>query len=99
MKERRKTKRNMNSLSWREKYKLALKEALTIKEIMLLRECGQPKATKIRDDSIRYCEDNNIETNVRRVSTEAVFKITGFDLQYYYDKMMQERNYLLCAEV
>lgn len=99
MKERRKTKRNMNSLSWREKYKLALKEALTIKEIMLLRECGQPKATKIREESIQYCLKNNIETEFRRVSTLAVFAITGLNLDYYYEKMLQEQRINICAEV
>ena len=86
------------TLTWREKYRLALKESLTIKEIMLLRECGQPKATKIRDDSILYCLKNNIATEYRRVSTEAIFQITGLNLQYYYEKMVQEQKLNICLE-
>lgn len=48
----------MQNLSWKQKYVLGLKESLTIKEIMQLRDCGQPKATKIRDKSIKYCIKN-----------------------------------------
>ena len=86
-------------LSWREKYLLALKEKLTINEIMLLRDCGQPKATVIRDAAVQYCLDNKLETTVRGVNTEAVFEMTGTNLQYYYNKMMQEQHYLTCLEV
>ena len=86
-------------LNWRDKYALALQENLTIKDIMLLRDCGQPKATAIRDAAVQYCVDNKLETTVRGVNTEAVFEITGMNLQYYYNKMMQEQHYLTCLEV
>ena len=43
--------------------------------------------------------DNKLETTVRGVNTEAVFEITGMNLQYYYNKMMQEQHYLTCLEV
>lgn len=89
----------MNRLSWKDKYHMALQENLTIKDIMLLRDCGQPKATAIRDAAVQYCIDNKLETTVRGVNTEAVFETTGFDLQYYYNKMMQEQKYLTCLEV
>lgn len=77
-------------LNWRDKYLLALKEQLTIKEIMLLRDCGQPKAAKIREQAIRYCVENNIEFDCRRTPTQAIFEITYLNLDYYYQRMLLE---------
>ena len=77
-------------LNWRDKYLLALKEQLTIKEIMLLRDCGQPKAAKIREQAIRYCAENNIEFDCRRTPAQAIFEITNLNLDYYYQKMLLE---------
>lgn len=82
------------TLTWREKYKLALQETLSIKEIMLLRECGQPKAIKLRNDAIDYCINNNIDFDSKRISTEIIFKVTSLNLDYYYNKMIQEKNLL-----
>lgn len=79
-------------LNWRDKYVLALKESLTIKEIMDLRDCGKPKAAKIREKAIQYCVANNIEFDLRRTSTQIIFTITGLDLNYYYQKMLLERK-------
>lgn len=82
--------KNMNKLSWCDKYKLALNENLSIKEIMMLRDCGQPKATQIRNDAIRYCMENDIEFESRRIPTAVVLQITNLGLEYYYNKMLQE---------
>lgn len=89
----------MQNLSWRQKYVLGLKESLTIKEIMQLRDCGQPKATKIRDKSIKYCIKNNIELGSRKVPTDVVFQVTNLDLSYYYKKMVQENKMFNLSEV
>lgn len=86
--------KNMNKLSWCDKYRLALNESLSIKEIMLLRDCGQPKATRIRNEAIQYCVANDIEFESRRTPTEVVFKITNLGLEYYYNKMLQESKVL-----
>ena len=82
------------NLNWRDKYVLALKETLTIKEIMLLRDCGQPKATKIRNDAIQYCITHDIEFESRRTPTAVVLQITNLGLEYYYEKMLQEAKAL-----
>ena len=80
----------MKNLNWQEKYALGLKESLSIKEIMMLRDCGQPAATMIRDKSINYCIEHDIDYGSRLIPTAVVFKVTGLDLNYYYDKMLQE---------
>ena len=82
--------RMRNRITWKEKYLLALSEKLTLKEIMLLRDCGMPKARSIRQDAIEYCLINNIQTEMKKIPTEAVFSVTGCDLNYYYDKMKKE---------
>lgn len=82
--------RMRNRITWKEKYLLALSEELTLKEIMLLRDCGMPKARSIRQDAIEYCLINNIQTEMKKIPTEAVFSVTGCDLNYYYDKMKKE---------
>lgn len=78
------------TLNWKEKYMLALKEQLTIKEIMLLRDCGQPKATSIRQKAIEYCCMHDIEFDCRKTPTQAIFEITNLNLDYYYQKMLLE---------
>lgn len=82
--------RMRNRITWKEKYLLALSEELTLKEIMLLRDCGMPKVRSIRQDAIEYCLINNIQTEMKKIPTEAVFSVTGCDLNYYYDKMKKE---------
>ena len=89
----------MKKLNWREKYRLALQETLTIKEIMSLRDVGQPKATLIRNDAVKYCIDNNLDITSKGVDTSAVLEITGKNLEYYYNKMIGEQRCLTCLEV
>ena len=84
----------MERANWRERYALALKEQLTIKEIMKLRDCGQLKAAKLREQAIQYCVDHNIEFEYRRVPTQVIFEITNYNLDYYYQKMMYEAKHL-----
>ncbi len=81
-------------LDWKHKYQLALSENLTIKEIMLLRDVGQPAAINIRNKAIAYCVENGIEFYTRLVPTEAVLVVTEKDLDYYYQKMVQESRLL-----
>ena len=79
-------------LNWHDKYALALKENITINEICLLRDCGRPKATTIRNKARQYCLENDIEYEYRKISTQVIFEITGLGLDYYYQKMLQERR-------
>lgn len=78
------------SNTWYERYTLALSECLTIKDVMLLRNVGQPTALKIRKEALEYCIKNNIELPPRGVPTEAVLSVTNKDLNYYYQKMIKE---------
>lgn len=80
----------MKKISWKDKYNLALQETLSIKEIMLLRGVGQPKALKIRQKTLEYCLMNNIDVDCQRVPTDIVFIVTNHNLDYYYDKMKLE---------
>ena len=84
----------MERANWRERYALALKEQLTIKEIMKLIDCGQPKAAKLREHAIQFCVDNNIEFEYRKTPTLAIFEITNYNLDYYYQKMMYEAKHM-----
>ena len=85
--------------TWTEKYKIALKENLTVKDIMKLRDVGQPRALDIRQEALHYCIAHNIFVAGQKVSTEAVFEVTNKDLDYYYDRMLKEREVLkyVCA--
>lgn len=89
----------VDKLRWCEKYELALSEALSIKEIMQLRDCGQPKAIEIRNKVIDYCLLHNICFETRKVPTSVVFTVTNLDLEYYYNKMLQESRCLKFSEV
>lgn len=80
----------MMKLDWKDKCRLALRETLTLNDIMGLRECGMPKAREIRKKAIDYCLMNGLEIDSRSVPAEAVFKVTGFELQDYFDKLKLE---------
>lgn len=81
----------VKSITWFEKYHLALKETLSISEIKKLRDCGQPTAIKIRDEALELCLANDITLDSKgRVPTEMVFEVTGKSLDFYADKMMKE---------
>lgn len=82
----------MNRLNWCDKYKLGLKEKLSVKEIMQLRDCGQPKALKIRNEALKYCLDNQIEFDSKGTPTEVIFIVTNLNLDYYYNKMLLENK-------
>ena len=82
------------SLLWRDKYILGLKENLSVQEIQQLREVGQPKALEIRSKAIDYCLMNNIPIHSRKVPTEAIMEVTGYNLEYYYQKMIKEKEVL-----
>ena len=77
-------------LTWSEKYILSISEYLSIKQIMALREIGQPSASKIRKRAVAYCVENGIEFTTRLIPTEAVLAVTGRDSEYYFQKMLQE---------
>lgn len=81
-------------ITWCEKYELCLKENLSIREIMQLRDCGYPHATNLRDDAIKYCLENDIEILSKKIPTIAIFAITKLDESYYYNKMIQESKCL-----
>ena len=76
--------------TWKDRYLLSLKEELTIKEMMLLLDCGEPRAVKIRDDCRAYCVANDIIFFLRKIPTESIFAVTNKDIDYYYDKMLKE---------
>ncbi|MCI9049561.1 MAG: hypothetical protein HFF37_04115 [Coprobacillus sp.] len=77
-------------ISWCDKYEIALKEKLSVKDIMNLRSIGQSQAMNIRIKVIEYCIKNNIEVGCNYVPTDIVFLITNRDLDFYYDKMLKE---------
>ena len=81
-------------LTWYDKYCIVMQEELTIKDIMNLRSVGQPKALEIRQDAIEYCLMNNIPVTSRKISTYAIMEVTGYNLQYYYQKMIDEAKAL-----
>lgn len=78
------------TINWSDKYKLSLKETMSIKDIMRLRSCGQPKATAIRNKAVDYCKKNSIEYYPRSIPTIAIFAVTKLDTDYYYQKMIDE---------
>lgn len=77
-------------LSWCDRYEIALKEKLSVRDIMKLCAIGQPKALDIRKEACEYCIMNNIDIGAHKVPCDIVMLITNHDLKYYYDKMLLE---------
>lgn len=84
-----------NKISWKEKYILSLKENLTLKDIMLLRDVNQKVASDIRNKAIHYCISNDIQLYSKAVPSEAVLIVTKKDINYYYNKMILESKAII----
>lgn len=76
--------------SWYQRYKIALKEELTVKEIMDLRNVGQPTALELRREALNYCLKNDITITSNKPPTDVIMRLTGKSLDYYYEKMKKE---------
>lgn len=87
-----------HNISWTKKYRLAMQETLSIKEIMELRSIGQPSAIEIRKKALEYCLKNNIAISSKRILTEVVLLVTNYSLTYYYEKMKMEEELLCITE-
>lgn len=86
-------KSKTNELSFAEKAKLMLKRELSIKQIMAVYGVGQTRATKIRNDAVKYCGDHKIYYDKNRnVPTDAVAAVMGYGYDYFYDMMIKEQK-------
>lgn len=84
-------------VSWQERFEIALKEELTLNDIMKLRGIGKSRASELREQVLDYCLRNEITLPSAQIPSELVFIITGKDLSYYVDKMRLEQQALqLC---
>ena len=81
-------------ICWKEKYHLALKEEMTISDIMLLRDCGRPRAASIRNKCIEFATKKGISLEGRAIPVELVFEVTGKNLEFYYQQMINESKYM-----
>lgn len=84
----------VRNVSWLKRYELTLKDYVSIKDIQILINCGQPGAIQIRSKAVKYCEDNNIGYPGKMAPIEAVFAVTGKDRDYYYNMMIAESKSL-----
>lgn len=82
----------MHHYTWKERYRLSLKEEYTLKDIMKLRDCGPTRATEIRKLAINYSLKNKLHLGSQKVPAEAVFAVTGLGIDYYYERMLQEHK-------
>ncbi len=85
----------MKTISYKERYLLAISENLSIKQISLLLGIGSSMASKIRSKALDYCILNDIPLYSQQVPTEAVLAVTGKTVDYYYTKFLQEQKVLL----
>lgn len=79
-----------NEFTWYDRYQIALKEDLSIKDIMLLRNVGQPTAINLRREALEYCIKNDITVMNNKPPTEVLMLLTGKDLDFYHEKMVLE---------
>ena len=76
--------------TWFERYQIAMKETLSIKDIMVLRDVGQPTATALSREAKEYCLKNDIPLPPNKAPTDVIMLLTGKNMDYYHDKMVME---------
>lgn len=79
-------------LSWNQRYLISISECMTSKDIMNLLDINQRVALSVRKQAIDYCLTNDIEMYGSKVPTEAVLKVSGKTIDYYYNKMLLENK-------
>ena len=82
----------MKACTWKERYLLSLTEEMNSKQIMQLRNVNNKEALRIRKEAIEYCKKNSIRIVGQKVPTEAILKVTGKDIEYYYNRMYLEQK-------
>lgn len=80
----------MYKCTWREKYITSLEEELNSTQIMMLRGVNKKEALRIRKEALLYCRNNGISVVGQKVPAEAVFAVTGKNIDYYHSKMQLE---------
>lgn len=78
------------SYSWYQRYQIAMKETLSIRDIMILRDVGQPTATALSREVKEYCLKNDIPLPPNKAPTDVFMLLTGKGMDYYHDKMLRE---------
>lgn len=76
--------------TWKERYLISISEELSTQEIMILRNVNKKQALLIRQEAIKYCQQNNIAQSGYKVPAVAVLKVTDREVDYYYNKMLLE---------
>lgn len=85
---------NMIRKTWSVRYDASLNDYISIKNIMVLLNCSQPSAIKVRTKAKNYCQENGIGYPGKMVPVDAVFAVTGKGRDYYYDMMLAEAKSL-----
>lgn len=69
---------------------ISLSEEVNATQIMKLRNVNRKEALRIRREAIEYCSKNGIKVVGQKVPTEAVLKVTGKEIDFYYNRMLME---------
>lgn len=80
----------MHNCTWNERYLLSLTEEMNANQIMKLRNVNKKEALRIRKEALEYCKKNGIKVVGQKVPTEAVLKVTGREIDFYYNRMTLE---------
>lgn len=76
--------------SWYDRYRIALKERLSVKEIMQLCGVGQPTALQLRREAVEYCIKNDIPMVSNKPPTHVILSLIDKSVDYYHTKMVME---------
>lgn len=77
--------------TWKERYLLSLNETQSIKSIMVLFDCGRPKAIELRKVAMSIDANDNM-VKFTKARTSYLLKALGYESNYFYKKMMDERR-------
>lgn len=76
------------------KTQTVFKQFLTVKDIMLLMDIGQPAARKVREDVLKYCKNNKIYVVNSSIPCNALFATIGWSKDEYLQNLALEREML-----
>lgn len=84
-----------SKLTWFDKYVKSISEYCSTKDIQEMLEVSVLRAREIKKGVLLECASKGIKLYTSyKVPTDLVLDYVGKDTQYFYDKMLQEREVL-----
>jgi len=83
----------LTKTTWKEKFDILIAFSfLSIKQIQIVFDVGQPRALEIRSKTIELAKENGRYISERKVPTDLVLQVMGLDYSFFRKMVFLEKS-------